>query len=183
MINIIEELFYGNISPGIRPFDRNSEYGKAMKIVSENEQKLLALLVGEEKGFFLDYTSAQITINSETAVEKFTYGFKLGALLMIEALSNHNGLLRGKYQKREKAAPRRSFFRRGAAYRFQDRSIGQQIVYPAGMASSTMIRCSFSSPSSCLTADSSIPFDCCPIIFLGARFVQASTVFPTSSCG
>jgi len=39
--NILEELYIGNISPVDKFFDRNSEYGNFIKIISTNEEKLI----------------------------------------------------------------------------------------------------------------------------------------------
>ncbi len=39
-MNIIEELYYGNINPIEKEFKRDSSYAKFMKIFSENEHKL-----------------------------------------------------------------------------------------------------------------------------------------------
>ena len=54
---------------------------------------------------------------------------------------------------------------------------------PAGICSSTMMRCSFSSPSSVCTALSSIPQDSMPIIGLGGRLTIATRVLPINSSG
>ena len=54
---------------------------------------------------------------------------------------------------------------------------------PAGIWGSTISRCSFSSPSSLWTADSSIPQDSMPIIGLGGRLVMAIRVLPISCSG
>ena len=59
----------------------------------------------------------------------------------------------------------------------------QYIFAPAGMWSSSIKRCSFSSPSSWCTAEISIPQDSMPIMGLGGRLVMAKRVFPTSSSG
>ena len=61
--------------------------------------------------------------------------------------------------------------------------IYQQSFAPAGMASSTMSRFSFSSPFTLWTAEISIPQDSRPIIFRGGRFVMATRVLPISSSG
>ena len=58
-------------------------------------------------------------------------------------------------------------------------AVPQQSFAPAGIASSSIRRFSLSS----FSADSSIPQDSRPIIFLGARLVQATRVLPTSSSG
>ena len=59
----------------------------------------------------------------------------------------------------------------------------QQSFAPAGMASSTMMRWSFSSPLSVWTAESSMPQLSWPIIFRGGRFTMATRVLPMSSSG
>ena len=59
----------------------------------------------------------------------------------------------------------------------------QQSLAPAGMASSTMTRWSFSSPFSLCTAESSMPHDSWPIIFLGGRLTMAASVLPTRASG
>ena len=59
----------------------------------------------------------------------------------------------------------------------------QQSLAPAGMASSSMTRWSFSSPFSLCTAESSIPHDSWPIIFLGGRLTMAASVLPTRASG
>ena len=59
----------------------------------------------------------------------------------------------------------------------------QQSLAPAGMASSSMTRWSFSSPFSLCTAESSMPHDSWPIIFLGGRLTMAASVLPTRASG
>ena len=59
----------------------------------------------------------------------------------------------------------------------------QHSLAPAGMASSTMIRCSFSSPFSVCTALISMPWLSSPIILRGGRLTMAMRVLPTSSSG
>ena len=59
----------------------------------------------------------------------------------------------------------------------------QQSLAPAGMESSTISRCSFSSPFSVWTAEISMPQLSCPIIFRGGRFTMATRVLPTKSSG
>ena len=59
----------------------------------------------------------------------------------------------------------------------------QHSFAPAGMASLTISRFSFSSPLSVWTAEISMPQDSRPIIFLGGRLVMATRVLPTSSSG
>ena len=60
---------------------------------------------------------------------------------------------------------------------------GQHSFAPAGIPSSSISRCRTSSPFSLWTADRSMPWLSCPIIFRGGRFTMATRVLPTRSSG
>ncbi|MCL2461369.1 MAG: hypothetical protein FWF44_01780 [Defluviitaleaceae bacterium] len=92
MSNILEMLFYGNLDPSSKTFERNSEYNKSVRTTADSEEKLLALLNDEEKALFMKIKEAQITINSYTSVEEFKCGFRLGVLLMTDVLANSGNL-------------------------------------------------------------------------------------------
>ncbi len=83
-MTILQDLFYGNMSPNDGRFDSHSEYGQAMRVLADSEQKLLALLQDAEKNLFVDFRDAQAALNGITAEEKFIQGFTLGALMMLE---------------------------------------------------------------------------------------------------
>lgn len=95
MQSILEEFAYGNISPEVQGFKRNSPYGDAMSAVSGNEEKLLRILGGEEKIIFQKYVDAQGEVNQLTAVKNLIYGFKLGLLMTAEAFITSGGLFAG----------------------------------------------------------------------------------------
>ncbi|MCL2342523.1 MAG: hypothetical protein FWC62_01285 [Firmicutes bacterium] len=84
--NIIEELYYGNISPWEKQFDRDSEYAKYLKIVSDNEAKLNAFLsdAKEEKHLFGALMNAQGEILDFREQGRFVEGFQLGAAFMLD---------------------------------------------------------------------------------------------------
>jgi len=52
MQSILEEFAYGNVSPEVRFFKRNSRYGEAMGALATNEEKLLGKLNGDEREYF-----------------------------------------------------------------------------------------------------------------------------------
>ena len=68
-MNIIEELYFGNIDPNTQTFDSHSNYGKAMQIISDTEDELLKLLDGKENQLFRNFIKAQSEINAITGVE------------------------------------------------------------------------------------------------------------------
>lgn len=94
MRKMLEELYYGNINPNERQFIRNTDFERAMRILSENEDKLTEMLDGKEKKLFLDLVNAQSSVNGITAVEGFINGFRLGARIALEIMSDEDGCLR-----------------------------------------------------------------------------------------
>lgn len=94
MRNMLEELYFGNINPNDQTFIRDSAYGKAVQTMSENEDKLIELLDGKQKKLFLDLVNAQGTVNGTTAVENYINGFRLGAKIALEIMSDEDGCLR-----------------------------------------------------------------------------------------
>jgi hypothetical protein len=79
MANIIEEFYYGNIEPQ----ELNSELAHELKIklskLADKEEKLTALLNGEEKELFLDYAKSCTEFTSISNADSFITGFRLGA--------------------------------------------------------------------------------------------------------
>lgn len=75
MRRMLEELYYGNIRPNDKQFIRDTQFDKAMHVLSENEAKLTGLLEGQEKKLLLDLVNAQSEVNGVTAVESFIEGF------------------------------------------------------------------------------------------------------------
>ena len=88
-MDIIEELYYGNLNPQSKCFDRRSEYGKFMKIISDNEEKLTAYLgaipnAKEEQQLFSQMMNAQGEVLCISESERFTEGFRIGARFMLD---------------------------------------------------------------------------------------------------
>jgi hypothetical protein len=84
MASILEEFAYGNISPEVQFFKKDSEYGQTIELVSRNEQKILERLGTDDKELFQKYVDMQGELNRLTAVKNFIYGFKLGLLMTAE---------------------------------------------------------------------------------------------------
>lgn len=87
MRRMLEELYYGNINPNGQQFIRNTQFAKAMNVLSGNEDKLAGLLEGQEKKLVLELVNAQSEVNGVTAVESFINGFRLGARIAIEVMN------------------------------------------------------------------------------------------------
>ena len=65
-----------------------------MQVMSDTEYELLKLLDGKENQLFRDFIKAQSESNAITGVEKFIKGFKLGARIGLEILSDEDSCLR-----------------------------------------------------------------------------------------
>lgn len=94
MRRMLEEFYYGNLNPNERSFIKDSAYSQAVRTISENEEKLTELLEGKEKQILLDLINAQSIADGTTAVESFIQGFRLGARIAIEIMSDEDGCLR-----------------------------------------------------------------------------------------
>ena len=90
-MNILEELYYGNVRPDEKCFDRNSEYASFMKIISDNEEKLLAFLNSQteakaEQHLFSQLMNAQGEVLRFSEMNRFIEGFQLGAKFILDSL-------------------------------------------------------------------------------------------------
>ena len=90
-MSIIEDLWYGNISPCERDIKRSSDYADALERIVQLETELHARLNDEEKEIlekFVNYTNEMCCISER---EMFVQGFMLGAKLIIEVMNSENG--------------------------------------------------------------------------------------------
>ena len=94
MRKILEELFYGNIRANEQAAGQNADYDEAMRIHLESEDKLTALLEGKEKKLLVELLNAQGVIDGNLMVDNFVKGFRLGARIGMEIMSDEDGCLR-----------------------------------------------------------------------------------------
>ena len=117
-------------------------------------------------------------MEQDTGVEPASAAWEAAVLPMYESCVEFPHIIASFRQKSNRfLANNRRAFPKGPADGVQ------QSFAPAGMASSSMRRCSFSSPFSLWTAEMSMPQDSRPIIFLGGRLTIAASVLPTSCSG
>ena len=93
MRKTLEELFYGNLTTNEQQITPDSPLQQAMDQAEEYEEKLTALLEGEEKTLLLRLLNAENEISSTMALENFVLGFRLGMRMTIEALDEDDGNL------------------------------------------------------------------------------------------
>lgn len=90
MRSIIEELYYGNISPTDRDIIRGGTYSHILNLVTRNEEKLTETLTEAQKETFKKFKDGTSELSSMTEVTAFTIGFKLGLRLTAEAFIGGN---------------------------------------------------------------------------------------------
>ena len=86
-MHILEELYIGSVRPGERMFKRNSQYAKALDETVKAGDALTDVLTPEQKALFEGYMTAQREVNVLTDCETFMYGFKVGAKIMLDVLT------------------------------------------------------------------------------------------------
>lgn len=90
-MNIIEELYYGNVRPYEKRFNDPTQYANLMKNICDNEQKLTELLRSfpnseNEQHLLSQLVNAQNELSHFCEVEKFIEGFQLGVRSMLDTL-------------------------------------------------------------------------------------------------
>ena len=88
-MTVLEDLYYGNINPNNKRFDKESEYGKFSKIVTDNERLLTAFLSSlpdaeRERQALSQMINAESELSDFIAFERFIEGFRLGTGIMLE---------------------------------------------------------------------------------------------------
>ena len=85
-MNILEELWYGNIEPAEYDISSSKEYKALLQLISRNEDKLLATMTDTQKELFTKY--ADCVREHQTISENllFQNSFRLGARIMLEVM-------------------------------------------------------------------------------------------------
>lgn len=88
-MNVLEELYHGNIRPNEKQFDRTSQYAKFCEILTENERRLTTFLKAlpnaeEEQDLLSQMINAQAEVSGYSETERFIEGFRLGARFTLD---------------------------------------------------------------------------------------------------
>ena len=87
IISIIEEMYYDNLSVQNYFMAKNKSYKKQMQVLTDSEKYLEENLTDEELLNFRKFSESWNFVNNETNREYFTYGFRVGALIMMDILN------------------------------------------------------------------------------------------------
>ena len=86
-MNILEDLWFGNISPWERPFKKDSAYAELLALVIRHQDDLLSRLNDEEKEIFEKYSECSNEMHDLTEREAFVKGFTIGAQIIIAVMT------------------------------------------------------------------------------------------------
>lgn len=85
-MKLLEEFWYGNIEPTEYDSDASKEYKEALRLISRNEEKLLATMTDEQKELFSRYTDAVREYQTMAECLLFQNSFKLGVRMIMEVM-------------------------------------------------------------------------------------------------
>ena len=87
-MKILEEFWYGNIEPAEDDSSTCKENHETLKLISRNEEKLLATMTDEQKALFSRYTDCVREFQSMAECLLFQNSFRLGARMMLEVMAD-----------------------------------------------------------------------------------------------
>lgn len=94
MRKILQDFYYGNLTPGDQDIAPNSELRRAVDRIARCEQQLTERLGETEQAILSELVQAQHTADGITAVENFILGFRLGVRMMAECMDDNDGGIR-----------------------------------------------------------------------------------------
>lgn len=87
-MRILEEFWDGNIEPTEYDTSSCKEYKEVLRLITRNEENLLATMTDEQKELFSRYTDCVREFQTMTDCLLFQNSFKLGARMMLEVMED-----------------------------------------------------------------------------------------------
>ena len=91
MRKILENFYFGNITPSERVMTPDSPLARAIGHAARCEQQLNEQLNETERTLLAKLVNVQHEVNNITACENFVLGFRLGARIMAECMDEGDG--------------------------------------------------------------------------------------------
>ena len=85
-MNILEELWYGNIAPYETPIVKGSEYEQASNLAIRHDTALTDTLTQQQKEMFQKFKDAHLDMLSLGERDAFVRGFTLGVKLIVAVM-------------------------------------------------------------------------------------------------
>lgn len=93
-MNVLEEFWYGNFDPAEYDASPSEEYRELIRLLSRNEEKLLATMTDAQKDLFSRYQDCVREFQAMAECLLFRNSFCLGARIMLAVVetdfNNHN---------------------------------------------------------------------------------------------
>ena len=83
-MNVLEEFWYGILDPAEYDTDTSQEYKEILRLISRNEEKLLATMTEDQKELFSRYTDCVREHQAMAECLLFQNSFRLGGRMMLE---------------------------------------------------------------------------------------------------
>ena len=90
MRNTLEDLYYGNITPGTQQIAPNSELKRAVDRIARFEGQLTDRLDEDGQTILAKLIESRDEVESITARENFILGFRLGTRIMAECMDDND---------------------------------------------------------------------------------------------
>ena len=84
-MDIIKELWYGNVAPFEQCTRGDKQLKELLKLVARNKEELDATLTDKQKEVLEKFEENMNEMHGITERDAFSYGFRLGVQLMAEA--------------------------------------------------------------------------------------------------
>ena len=91
MRKVLEDFYYGNITPGEKEMRPGSKLQRAVDTAAQCESQRAERLDEVNQALLTKLVKAQHEIDSITATENFILGFRLGARMMAECMDDNDG--------------------------------------------------------------------------------------------
>ena len=85
-MTLLEDLWYGNVDPHESILTDSKRYKHLLSLMGRNRDELSDTLIEKQSETLEKYDEAMNEKHSLAEVEAFSYGFRLGVRLMIEAV-------------------------------------------------------------------------------------------------
>lgn len=85
-MKILEELYYGNISPNEKRIKRGSQYDSLLSLLCRNEDVFTSTLSKEQKILYDKVKECREELATLTEKEMYIEGFRLGACIAFDAV-------------------------------------------------------------------------------------------------
>ena len=85
-MKILEDLYYGNISPSEKAIKRGSEYETLLSSLCKNDEVFIDTLSQEQKALYDKVKNYREELAVLTEKEMYIEGFRIGACIMLDVV-------------------------------------------------------------------------------------------------